>query len=336
MKSKLHIILVNYKGFKDTIECLESIYNSIDRDFQIIIIDNSEWDTDIHNLKAWSEIEKKFQTDTDFSSSAKSYTKKPLSCVVCKEEDLYKKCFDQELLIVKTSKNKGFAAANNVALRYINKFGGVYDLIWLLNNDTVIESTTTHKIRTALVKFDLKKDTILFGTPLLEYNDRNSIQAIGGKYNKNFAITTHVGVGLRMDNNIDTSRYKVDYPIGASMVFSCNFLKRVGLMNEEYFLFFEELDWVQRLKKVGGKVIILPIFGVYHKHGKSTLSDKKEQKSEFIDLLSLKNRMLFSKKFYKRHLWSVKLFILTITILKRIISGNFDRIPKIIKMVIST
>lgn len=334
LKHRFYILIVNYNGYQDTIECLESLYLLEDQSFRIIVIDNSILDKDFEHLKGWASGEIQFQINTSFPQYVKSDVIKPLDHVSLQEEDLEKHFFDNKLLIVRAKKNNGFAAANNVALRYVEKFGSSDNFIWLLNNDTIVASNTMNQINERLKSVSSEEiRNTLFGTPLLEYYQPTKIQAIGGRYHKLSGITSHVGEGLSFTDDIEIDNYKIDYPIGASMIFSIIFLKNVGFMNEEYFLFFEELDWVERAKKIGGKASILSVFGVYHKHGKSTLSENKKQKTEFIDVLSLSNRIIFSQKYFKSYLWTVKLFILTITVSKRIISGNFSRVPKIIKLV---
>ncbi len=336
MINKLYIILVNHNGYLDTIECLESIFKQNAENIKVLLIDNSTSAVDLYELVEWSNGNRNDYVNTDFPSIVLPPVFKPIDYVSINESDLLKKEYSNDLVIVETKKNKGFAAANNIALRYIEKFGRSDDFIWLLNNDTIIESDTINRLKTELKKETRGNDKVLFGTPLLEYYDPKKIQAIGGRYNKLTGITSHLGEKMPVNSDIVTGSFSVDYPIGASMIISHSYLKKVGLMNEEYFLFYEEIDWAERAKIEGGKVQILDVLGIYHKHGKSTLSIKKKKKTDFIDLTSLRSRILFSKRYYKNYLWSVRLFILTVTILKRLISGNFNRIPKIIKLVFTT
>lgn len=337
MKSRFYIILVNFNGLNDTIECLESLNAQKNQDFQIIVIDNSDVQDDFDTFQAWVSGKVPIQIETSFPEFSKPFKGEQIDYAFVMEEALEEQIFDEKLLVVKARKNQGFAAANNVALRYLKRLEIESSWIWLLNNDTVVAKNVINEIKNLLYGFSTNdiKNT-LFGTPLLEYDRSNKIQAIGGKYNKISGITSHIGEGMKYTHGLELSNFKIDYPIGASLILSSSFLEHIGLMSEEYFLFFEELDWVQRAKKSGGKTAVLPVFGVYHKQGKSTLFGVKNKKSEFIDLLSLRNRILISRKFYKKYLFTVKLFIITATIFKRIISGSFDRIPKIIKLVITT
>lgn len=333
MINKLYIVLVNFNGYQDTIECLESIFKQDNQSLQVILVDNSNSDTDLNELSSWSEGNYNEEIKTNFPSIVFPLIQKPIDYAVFLENQLLKKEYLNKLLIVKAEENKGFAAANNIALRYIEKFGSLNDFIWLLNNDTIIDADTIGQLQVELIKNIEGAEKVLFGTPLMEYYEPQKTQAVGGKYNKITGITSHLGEKIRIKRDLIIDVFAVDYPIGASMIISSNYLKKIGLMNEEYFLFFEELDWAERTKKNGGSVHILSVFTVYHKQGKSTKSYRNKQKSEFIDLLSLKNRLLFCKRYYKKHLWSVKLFILSVTVFRRLISGNFNRIPKIIKLV---
>ena len=55
MQNKIYIIIVNYSGWKDTIECLESIYNSHYTNFQVIVVDNASPNNSIIKIKNWAE-----------------------------------------------------------------------------------------------------------------------------------------------------------------------------------------------------------------------------------------------------------------------------------------
>ncbi|HIP33256.1 MAG TPA: hypothetical protein EYG89_00650 [Bacteroidia bacterium] len=117
------------------------------------------------------------------------------------------------------------------------------------------------------------------------------------------------------------------------MLVSKGFIKEVGLMCEDYFLYFEELDWAIRGKKKGYQLGYCWESKVYHKEGGSIGSSSKgEEKSEIADYYGLRNRIVFTKKFYPKYLLSVYLgFIMVIW--NRIRRGHFKRILKILKLI---
>lgn len=337
MNNEIYIILVNHSSSEDTIECLESILKQDYNNYQVIVIDNSKSVEHLNKIKKWSDGNYNEKIITEFPEIVYPLSKNPVSSALVTEDNFFNSKLKEKLLLVKAINNNGFAAANNIGLKYIKKFAEESSLIWLLNNDTIIEHDSVKNIHSQIQYYGDLKDKILFGTPLIEYYQPNKIQAIGGKYNRFFSLTSHVGEGLPINTKINIEEFNVDYPVGASIVISKKMLSEIGFMNEDYFLFFEELDWVLKLKKINGKIEILNIFGVYHKQGNSTKTKtiNSKFKSEFIDLLYIKNRILFTRLYYKRYLISVIIFILTVTSAKRILAGNYKRAFKIYKLVLN-
>jgi GT2 family glycosyltransferase len=330
---KVYIILLNYNGFLDTMECLESILKLDYENFQILVIDNSETPTSFENLTNWAlgNIQVK---ETAFENLVFPLEQKPVSFGKTTEDEFLSKELNYKIVFVKANQNRGFSAGNNIALKYILKFGKKDSYIWLLNNDTLVDKEALSVIVGQMSLHQEEK--CIYGTPLLDYYNPTTIQLIGGVYNKQTGLSSHFGEGNAKDDyetNFDEVVKKIDYPTGASMQIKMPFLRKLGLLNEDYFLFFEELDWVSRAKVIGGKVLILNYFGVFHKQGGSTKSKFKEKKSEFIDLGFLNSRILFARKFNKANLPLIQLSILTLTLGKRVLQGNFKSIPKIIRLV---
>ena len=226
------------------------------------------------------------------------------------------------IILLSSCKNLGFAAANNQGIIYLEKFHPNIGYFWLLNNDTIIEPDTLGQlINTA----ECSKCNIgIIGTNLLFMDNPNLIQALGGEYNRYFASCRHVGA------YVDKHSYKkvlkkarVDYVVGASMLVKKQFVETVGYMEEKYFLYFEELDWILRGKKYGFDFVIDYDAIVYHKEGGSTKTTPKLI-SEVADKCQLRNRILFTKKFYPSCLFLV-LCSTFLTIVKRFMSGHKNR-----------
>eukprot|EP01013_Petalomonas_cantuscygni_P007961 TRINITY_DN2066_c0_g2_i1.p1 TRINITY_DN2066_c0_g2~~TRINITY_DN2066_c0_g2_i1.p1 ORF type:complete len:345 (-),score=-20.42 TRINITY_DN2066_c0_g2_i1:374-1408(-) len=328
------IVILNYNNWEDTIECLESVLKlESNHQFTIFIVDNSTTNESIQKLIMWAKgiLE---PINYSFPEIIEPFVSKPIKYQIFQENELINANIYEKVIFVKALNNNGFAAGNNIVLKKIQNEWVQFDLIWLLNNDTIIKSNTLSEIVRSANRS--KKSCLFAGTPLLEYYEPSKIQAIGGVYNKYFGYTSHVGVGLNVNHiEKDIADYKVDYPIGASLILSRKFLKEIGLMNEIYFLFFEELDWVERYKRKGGSFEIFNILGVFHKQGGSTKikTHKIKKKPELIDLLSLKNRILFTKTYFNYYLFSVIGFISTITVFKRLIRGDFKRGYRIYQLI---
>lgn len=337
MNKKVYIVLLNYNQSHDTIECLESVLKLKYSNYQIIIIDNGETLQHFNNLQSWAKGN--FNViETQFKDLIYPLEKKPLSFVSINEKDFLSESNDEKILFVKAAQNKGFAAGNNLALRYILKQGESDSYIWLLNNDTVVEKNVLTDIIFEINKVDLLNTKIIYGTALLEYDDPKRVQSLGGFYHSKTGLTTHLGEGIQVNEailNFDKIVSKVSYPVGASMIIKYSDLENIGLLSEDYFLFYEEIDWVSNAKRKGGNVKILPVFGIYHKQGNSTKSKISKKKSEFIDLVTMDSRITFAKKFNKKNLGIIYFSILTLTLGNRIWQRNFKIIPKILKLVFS-
>lgn len=108
------------------------------------------------------------------------------------------------------------------------------------------------------------------------------------------------------------------------MLVSRSFLQEVGLMSEDYFLYFEELDWAKRAQGRFRKGYA-PGSLVWHKEGASTLSvDKK--KSKAADYYMIRNRVLFTLRYCRRAI--VFIFAgLLVTLANRLLRGQAGRIP---------
>jgi len=338
MSKKVYIVLLNYNGSHDSIECLESVLKLEYNNYQIIIIDNSETIQHFNDLQSWAEGDINV-VETQFENLIYPLEKKPLSFLCNNEKDFLLKNRQEKILFVKADRNKGFAVGNNLALKYILKHGEQDSYIWLLNNDTVVEKNTLTNIIFEIDKQDVSNSDIIYGTALLEYDNPERVQSLGGFYHRRTGLTTHLGVGILINDailNFHEIVQNASYPIGASIIIKYDNLKSIGLLSEDYFLFYEEIDWVSRTKQKGGNLKILPVFGIYHKQGNSTKSKINNQKSEFIDLVSMNSRITYAKKYNRKNLQFVYLSILTLTIANRIRQGNFKIIPKILKLIFST
>lgn len=320
-KSTVAIILVNHCGWKDTIESLESILKQTYSDFMVFVVDNSSSCTDVENIKKWANGTLSV-CETQFPFFINPFVPKPIPYQFLHEENLYyNNVLTEKLIIIRTENNNGFSHANNIAIKYIHNN---YDnkLIWLLNNDTVIAPTTLEKLVDAINE---NENIGIYGTVLNEYFDSHVIQAVGGQLNKCFGTIKEVK-DIQGNNNID-------YPIGASFVITRNCMNSIGYLNEDYFLYFEELDYVHRAKKNNFVFKILENIIVYHKGGATTINSSNNSRSKFIDLHTLRSRLIFMKTYYPERAISVYFGFLFV-ILNRILRGQFSYIPDIVKLLI--
>jgi len=305
---RVYVILLNWNGWRDTIECLESVLRLDYLAFQVVICDNQSEDGSLDRIKDWAAGATEAASQTPaLASLSQPPIQKPITWVAYGRaaaeaggapEDAGK------LVLVQNGGNIGFAAGNNVAIRYMMARGDG-DFVWLLNNDTVVgPRALTHLVARA-TEPDRPGIT---GSTLRYYSVPDRVQALGGaSFNAWRALGTQLGAGEKF-LPVPALRAKaieqcMSYVIGASMLVSRAFLADVGLMEEDYFLYFEELDWAERGRRVAGQrrygLGYAPESFVYHKVGASIGS---ESRSLFVVRYLYVNQLRFMKRFYPRRL----------------------------------
>ena len=279
LNCKVYIVLLNYNGTKDTIECLESLRKLNYSNYQVLVIDNSSTNEPFETLLDWAILKQiKFNQTTE------------------SEFDVIK--FQNQFVFIKAQQNKGFAAGNNIALSSILKVSGFDYYVWLLNNDTVVDKESLKNQISYLVKAGNERIGIL-GSKLIYYFNQHKIQAIGGKFNETFYISTHIGEGEPINKSKEEFP-KIDYVVGASMLVSHQFLKEVGVLSEDFFLYYEELDWAKRAKKHNWTLDWCQDSIILHKEGATIGSSyKSKHKSYFSEINIFQSRKIFVKKYYK-------------------------------------
>lgn len=341
---KIYIVLLNYNGWRDTQECLENILKLDYPNYQIIVVDNDSPNQSMGHLLAWAKGEEEAAVDNiALANLSTPHSVKPVDFILYDkaaaltggDKELERKFNNSPIVFIQAGENKGFSAGNNIGIEYVSKKGDA-GYIWLLNTDTVVESSAlTESVKKIQYYKQQKKKVGIIGSKLMYYHTPELIQGIGGKYNKWFATTSHIGAFEKdrgQYDNEDTVEY-IDYPIGASMFVSIDYIKDIGLMCEDYFLYYEELDWVLRGKRKGWEIGYCWKAKIYHKEGGSIGSSSiGVQKSDLADYYALRNRVLFTRKFFKKYLFIVKLgfFVVIVNRLKRFKFSILKKIPRIV------
>ncbi len=330
------IVILNWNGWADTIECLETVFRSDYPSFRVVVCDNDSQDGSLEHLKAWAEgrLEARVPGDNPLRALSFPPIRKPVPYVeyerAVAELGGDPAASDLPLVLVQTGANLGFAGGNNVGLRYVIARGdGEY--VWLLNNDTVVRPDS---LRQLILEMRRHSEVGIVGSTLLYYHAPDTIQTLGGaSYNRWLALPHHIGALQSANLPIPTHEVtaRMAYVSGASMLVSRDFLHDVGLLSEEYFLYFEELDWAVRAK---GKFELgyAPQSVVYHKEGGTAGARSTEaEKSWVADYYFMRNRIVFTRKFLPAMLPTVY-FALLVALLRRARRGRWDRVRMIAKL----
>jgi len=300
-----YVIILNWNGWKDTIECLESLFCSEGADFVAIVCDNASADSSLSELEQWAV--------SRFSHNRyKKLTRSQVESGVALESDC-------QLVLVDNASNLGFAGGNNVGV-HLAMHQTNCEYIWLLNNDTTIEPNA---LVCAVKRMQEDANIGLCGSSLIYYHDRNKVQAMGGAiYSKFTGRARHIGA-FSLPNDLpiqpDLVESQMSYVIGAAMLVRRQFIETVGYMQDDYFLYFEEIDWATR-GKLRFKLGYAPDSVVYHKEGAS-IGTSASGGSVLSVYYLFRNRVLLTSRHFPFFLPTVVLFCLW-DILKMVLKGR--------------
>ena len=283
-RPRVYIVLVNWNGCLDTIECLESVFRLRYGNFRVVVCDNDSSDSSVGRIVAWAEGRTEYwPPQTPMGRFTDPPIGKPLEYRLIEPEHRqeFPRC-DERLVLLPTGGNLGFAGGNNVGIRFALCQGDC-DFVWLLNNDTVVDpDSLDHLIERA------RRDGSIgmIGATIHFYDRPDTVQDLGGSiFSKIRARSFHLGIGRPFPDldeaGIRRVEEQLDWISGASLFVSETFVQNIGLMEERYFLYYEELDWAIRSRGRFG-LGYAPQAMVYHKHGVSTGEGRKSETSIYF------------------------------------------------------
>lgn len=294
--AELAVILVNWRGSDDTIECLESLLRS-PLPMRVIVCDNDSGDGSTDRIMDWAHGGTAATAKSEELAGLSSPPLvKPLDARLLSRKQVDDGAAPEtRLTVIETGGNLGFAGGNNVGIRCALADPAVR-YVWLLNNDTVVTPEAPEAI---LAAFKADTNIGMLGSTIRYYYAPDKIQVLNGaRFNFWTGRGLSIANGRRFDAVADIADIpaQTDYVCGASLAVSRPFLEAVGLMEESYFLYFEEIDWACRN---GGrfKVGFAPDAIVYHKEGGSIgSSNQSAQRSDMSEYYMARGKARFTLK----------------------------------------
>lgn len=245
------IIVLNWNGKDDTLECLRSLEKLDYPNYEIVVVDNGS---------------------TDGS------------------EEVIRSIYPS-IRVIQTGGNLGYAGGNNAGIRFAISQGA--DYVWLLNNDTTVDPEAL----AALVEIAEADTGIAFvGSKIYFYDRPDTIWCAGGTIDlADGGRTDHPGM-----HQVDKGQFDkisdVGYVTGCSLLASRAAIEAIGLLPEEYFLYFEETDWNLAAQRKGYRTVMAPASHVWHKY-----AEAGDYKDRFI-YYSFRNRIHIVRKYAPRHI----------------------------------
>jgi len=202
-----------------------------------------------------------------------------------------------EIKIIYNKENLGFSGGNNVGIKYALEQGA--DYILLLNDDTLVSRDFLTKIVEA---GESNKKFGILGPKIYFADQKEKIWFAGGQVNWLY----NKGI-MRGYNEIDIGQYdspeiqETDYITGCCLLIKRAVIEKIGLMPEDYFLYYEDTDWSLAAQGVGFKCIFVPRAKIWHKGSKSSI----EGSPSYI-YYHVRNGLILAQRFAP---WYIKPFV---------------------------
>lgn len=318
---KTLVILVNRNNKTDTIECLESL-RRCEGDFDVFVSDNGSTDGSLEAIAAWAEGRTPIDTSRPAWDTIRDHPIETQSVtwgVYATEGEAIADPGKRWLTAASTGGSKGFPAGNNVGLRY--GLTRDYAYFWILNNDTVVEPTALVRL---LARMQADPTIGICGSTLVYYARPDTVQAWGGcAFNRHLAASEAQGAGQPFPPPPPPAAFdRVDHIHGAAMLVSRPFVDKVGLMNDQLYLYFDEMDWTIRMGS-SFRNGYEPLSVVYHKAG-GTLGGGEERKPSRHRIYYMTvNRILFTRAHFPGSLPTVVAAILA-QVVKNALRGRVE------------
>jgi GT2 family glycosyltransferase len=280
------IIILNWNGGRDTIECLDSVFQLNYRPLDIIVVDNGSTDTSVETIRGYCSGT--IEVSSPLSPQVRQAA--PVPCIdfsadEAMDEQIIRSRLPASLekrsvILIQSPENSGYAKGNNLGIRFALRALSP-DYILILNNDVII---TDSSLLYRLVSHCEQDPGIGVITPLIRSPD-GSIERTCTRSLPVFAdflfVHSFLGQKIFRENRIWKRYYHHNYSFdapgefdvisGAFMLFRSDALQEIGLFDEETFLYWEEHIAGWKLKDCGWKSVLFPQAAVIHK-GESTIN----------------------------------------------------------------
>jgi GT2 family glycosyltransferase len=320
-------VVLNWNGWLDTIECLESLLRNDYENHQIVVCDNGSQDHSLERLTEWADGLLEIKGRVDESGWTWQYrpVPKPVPYLIYNSPDeafAALPAAQAPIIFIRNGSNLGYAGGNNVGMRFaIEMLSASY--VWVLNNDTVVDRRAISSFAHA---FELRPDAGVLGSRVMQYQSPETIQALGGgQLRPRYAVDTQVGRGCRSHEALERAM-DLEHVIGASMFIRSEAVQNVGLLDESYFLYREETDWCVEMRKKGWKLLYCPESVVWHKEGHSV-----GFKSALHDYYAVRNMLYLIQKHYPEHMKSAFIASFGRAAAPKLLRLQFGRLRYVIK-----
>jgi hypothetical protein len=201
LSPSIGVVVVNYKGLADTVECLESLKTLTYPSFFVVVVDNASGNEEADKIaSAFPTVE-----------------------------------------VLPQSKNLGFTGGNNVGIKRVLDRGA--DYVFLLNNDTTVPPSLLDVLCAAMAS-DATLGAV--GPIMLYYDQPDRVAAAGASLDYKGRCFNHLS-NLTLEEVTRLDPFDVEFVHGSALMLRRSVIEATGLLDDRFFLNFEEIDWCTRI-----------------------------------------------------------------------------------------
>jgi GT2 family glycosyltransferase len=311
--------VINWNGWRDTVICLRSMFALVGPPVNVVVCDNASTDGSFAHLLEWlcGEAGGRMESRALVGELAQLVIVRGSFGAAVKG-----------VYLLALPENHGYAGGANRCISWGRAALGARDF-WVLNNDIKVHPDAL----AALVSVTTSMPGIgLCGSVLMDWDDPQRVQAIGGNYCRWIASGSHFTQLPSGAAGAGKDFLPLDYPVGASLFITHSYLEAVGLMDETYFLYYEEIDWAQRGRSHGFTPGVALRSLVQHREGASTGSHGGVRKKSLLsERYGVVNRLRVTRKFWPSCLPLVWMS-LWLVLLDRVAHAEWRRARLVLKL----
>lgn len=199
--------------------------------------------------------------------------------------------------IIENHQNYGFTGANNLGISYLLSRNVEY--VWILNNDTIVSQNCLQVLCNALEKHD----EVAAATCKIYRNDSAELWFAGSVFYKYSFCVDHRGEGETDRGQYDSVEY-LDFLDGCCILVRSTVLREIGLFDEHFFAYHEDVDFSFRLRNSGARLLYVPEASISHFAGASVNSNKWTHdvtSSPMQHFLSRRNKLFIVRRYGKTY-----------------------------------
>ncbi|WP_008318842.1 glycosyltransferase family 2 protein [Leptolyngbya sp. PCC 6406] len=218
------VVILNWNGLSDTLNCLESVYKSNYENYHIIVVDNNS------NEDPTTPIKNQFP----------------------------------ETIIIRNSANLGFSGGCNAGIDYV--INQSYDFVFLLNNDAIVDPEI---FRAFILASQQHPEGGAFGAKIYRYDRPGVLLNAGGKWSWRDARYLSLGLHQVDDHQTWEAIQDTDFIPGCSLFIKTEIIQKIGRLNTDYFLLWEDLELGKAVQRLNYRLLIVPQAKIWHKESAS-------------------------------------------------------------------